>query len=551
MTEPVARMYFAQIVDAIHYLHSAGIVHRDLKAENLLLSHDSRTIKIAGQSLCPSVLLVTHVSHVPDFGFSNYFTPDSLLSTWCGSPPYAAPELFEGRHYDGPKADIWSLGVVLYVLVCGALPFDGHTLQNLRSVFRRTHVSHPDRETDCRTRVLSGKFRIPYFMSCDCEHLIRHMLVVDAEKRFSLHQIKQHRWFTAAPTTGFADDLLNSPTAMSQAASFGLSGDSCDTGSCDPDDWEDCDLPLVDWIARELGLESSTPVLDSVTGRAYDHFYAMYHLLRDSRGCSSAPPSPPLLPVVAASQQRKSSITTGVVARDSVTVPSASGDHRVTSPVTPAATTLTVAASCQRRHTFGPDGTAAPATCSQTMFTPPLLFLTPPTGGVSATAATHNLPTADPNYPISHMDLLKPPQVLLINNTGRRASDGQATYSSMCASSMLPMDTVREMPAPLTCASTTTIDTQSQPQFVFPAQLQQLHQQYLVTSSLLPDAPASVASTPSPPAGFGPIVTPSPSPPYSYTPPPVPVERPSVRPRKRHSLTDTSRRTQIPGLSDR
>lgn len=69
---------------------------------------------------------------VSDFGFSNYFTPDSLLSTWCGSPPYAAPELFEGRHYDGPKADIWSLGVVLYVLVCGALPFDGHTLQSLR-----------------------------------------------------------------------------------------------------------------------------------------------------------------------------------------------------------------------------------------------------------------------------------------------------------------------------------------------------------------------------------------------------------------------------------
>lgn len=74
------------------------------------------------------------LSTASDFGFSNYFTPDSLLSTWCGSPPYAAPELFEGRHYDGPKADIWSLGVVLYVLVCGALPFDGHTLQNLRSV---------------------------------------------------------------------------------------------------------------------------------------------------------------------------------------------------------------------------------------------------------------------------------------------------------------------------------------------------------------------------------------------------------------------------------
>ena len=136
MSEPVAKGYFRQITNAIEYLHMSGIVHRDLKAENLLLSQDSLTVKIAGQShisMCASVNRTFFFSPSrTDFGFSNYFTPDSLLSTWCGSPPYAAPELFEGRHYDGPKADIWSLGVVLYVLVCGALPFDGHTLQSLR-----------------------------------------------------------------------------------------------------------------------------------------------------------------------------------------------------------------------------------------------------------------------------------------------------------------------------------------------------------------------------------------------------------------------------------
>lgn len=98
------------------------------QAENLLLD-SSANIKIA------------------DFGFSNYYTTSGQLSTWCGSPPYAAPEVFEGKRYTGPEIDIWSLGVVLYVLVCGALPFDGCSLQALRD------------------RVLSGRFRIPYFMS--------------------------------------------------------------------------------------------------------------------------------------------------------------------------------------------------------------------------------------------------------------------------------------------------------------------------------------------------------------------------------------------------
>nr|XP_057934977.1 serine/threonine-protein kinase SIK3 homolog isoform X4 [Doryrhamphus excisus] len=157
MAEKDARKKFKQIVAAVHFCHCRNIVHRDLKAENLLLDHNLN-IKIA------------------DFGFSNLFSRGQLLKTWCGSPPYAAPELFEGKEYDGPKVDIWSLGVVLYVLVCGALPFDGSTLQNLRA------------------RVLSGKFRIPFFMSTDCEYLIRHMLVLEPSRRLSMEQICKNKW---------------------------------------------------------------------------------------------------------------------------------------------------------------------------------------------------------------------------------------------------------------------------------------------------------------------------------------------------------------------
>ncbi|NXW22554.1 SIK2 kinase, partial [Circaetus pectoralis] len=111
-----------------------------------------------------------------DFGFGNFYKSGEPLTTWCGSPPYAAPEVFEGQQYEGPQLDIWSMGVVLYVLVCGALPFDGPTLPILRQ------------------RVLEGRFRIPYFMSEECEHLIRRMLVLDPSKRLTIAQIKEHKW---------------------------------------------------------------------------------------------------------------------------------------------------------------------------------------------------------------------------------------------------------------------------------------------------------------------------------------------------------------------
>ena len=88
MGEPRARATFAQILSAVEYCHATGVAHRDLKAENLLLDAQMN-VKIA------------------DFGFSNRFSPGERLSTWCGSPPYAAPEVFRGKHYAGPEIDVW------------------------------------------------------------------------------------------------------------------------------------------------------------------------------------------------------------------------------------------------------------------------------------------------------------------------------------------------------------------------------------------------------------------------------------------------------------
>ncbi|XP_057666064.1 serine/threonine-protein kinase SIK2-like isoform X1 [Diorhabda carinulata] len=216
MTEDHSRNKFWQILSAVEYCHNRNIVHRDLKAENLLLDSNNN-IKIA------------------DFGFSNYYTVGGQLSTWCGSPPYAAPEVFEGKKYVGPEIDIWSLGVVLYVLVCGALPFDGCSLQALRD------------------RVLSGRFRIPYFMSSDCESLIRKMLVLEPNKRYSIQQIKKHRWM--------------------QMGVLPILPHTIKTSNAQPNE-------QILRLMQSLGIDS-TKTRESLRLASYDHHAAIYYLLLD------------------------------------------------------------------------------------------------------------------------------------------------------------------------------------------------------------------------------------------------------------------------------
>ncbi|KAL7070169.1 hypothetical protein ACQ4LE_010580 [Meloidogyne hapla] len=159
-TEVESRRIFQQIVSAVVYCHANGIVHRDLKAENLLLDKKGN-IKII------------------DFGFSNYQQPSQLLSTWCGSPPYAAPELLLAQEYDGRLSDVWSLGVILYILVTAGFPFPGDSVEKLKRA------------------VLSDHLKIPFWVSVECADLIRKMLTISPAKRYNLQQVIQHRWFCA------------------------------------------------------------------------------------------------------------------------------------------------------------------------------------------------------------------------------------------------------------------------------------------------------------------------------------------------------------------
>eukprot|EP01065_Artemidia_motanka_P026754 TRINITY_DN31_c0_g1_i5.p1 TRINITY_DN31_c0_g1~~TRINITY_DN31_c0_g1_i5.p1 ORF type:complete len:447 (+),score=167.24 TRINITY_DN31_c0_g1_i5:84-1424(+) len=156
--EPQARTYFQQLVYGLQYLHANDIAHRDLKPENLLLDAEGH-LKIA------------------DFGFSRLLNNQQLLQTVCGTPNYMAPEVLKERGYNGITADIWSCGVILFVMLAGYLPFDD---PNMNALFNK---------------IERGEYRMARHFTDPVKDIISRMLVIEPEKRITLEQIMQHPWF--------------------------------------------------------------------------------------------------------------------------------------------------------------------------------------------------------------------------------------------------------------------------------------------------------------------------------------------------------------------
>ncbi|CAI4226547.1 unnamed protein product [Auanema sp. JU1783] len=158
LSETEAKPLYAQIVSAVSHMHSRNLVHRDIKAENVMFA-------------APGVVKLV------DFGFS-CLLPSALepLSTFCGSPPYAAPELFRDKSYAGTAVDVWALAVLLYFMLVGVTPFRGETVQDLKST------------------IMAGIYTIPDYISQSAQNLIRSMLNMEASNRPGIDEIKKNFW---------------------------------------------------------------------------------------------------------------------------------------------------------------------------------------------------------------------------------------------------------------------------------------------------------------------------------------------------------------------
>lgn len=173
----IARKYFNQLINAIDFCHSRGVYHRDLKPENLLLDEDGN-LKIS------------------DFGLSALAESkrqDGLLHTLCGTPAYVAPEVITRKGYDGGKADIWSCGVILFVMLAGYLPFND---PNLMELYRK---------------IEKAEFKCPNWVPPEVRKLLSRMLDPNPSSRISMAKIKDNPWFKCGFFSKSTKEALERP----------------------------------------------------------------------------------------------------------------------------------------------------------------------------------------------------------------------------------------------------------------------------------------------------------------------------------------------------
>ncbi|XP_063623470.1 SNF-related serine/threonine-protein kinase [Cydia splendana] len=224
LSESLARNYFRQIVRAISYCHRLHVVHRDLKPENVVFFERLGVVKLT------------------DFGFSNKFCPGQKLETSCGSLAYSAPEILLGDSYDAPAVDVWSLGVILYMLVCGQAPFQEAN------------------DSETLTMIMDCKYTIPPHISTGCKKLIGRMLVREPEKRATLAEISADPWVTGGESAPSHE---------------------CDTPLVAREQLSEEDRATI--MQRMVSVATKEQILEALEKNEYNHITATYYLLAERK----------------------------------------------------------------------------------------------------------------------------------------------------------------------------------------------------------------------------------------------------------------------------
>ncbi|CAH1798334.1 unnamed protein product [Owenia fusiformis] len=223
LREDETRLFMRQVISAVDHMHRTGVVHRDIKLDNFLIDKK-------------------HHLRIIDFGLSNLCTEGSLLETQCGSPAYAAPEIFSREPY-GSSVDIWSIGVNLYVMLTGGMPFDTHNMTNL---------------TQLHFQILKG-CKIPDRISKDGQDLLRRLLCVDAKNRITMLELLGHPWVNKGLGSLLQHSDLKSSTTPS-----------------------DVDYDILRHMSKEYGI-SENDSRDALVQGKINASSAIYRLLMDRK----------------------------------------------------------------------------------------------------------------------------------------------------------------------------------------------------------------------------------------------------------------------------
>ncbi|KAF9788516.1 Pkinase-domain-containing protein [Thelephora terrestris] len=243
VSEAETRIIFGQLCLSVAYIHGKGILHRDLKLENVLLDERCR-VKLG------------------DFGFTREFERGSLLETFCGTTGYASPEMLQGKKYIGPEVDVWSLGIILYTLLTGGLPFDD------------------DDDVVMRRKIIKGEYDDPEWLSDEVRDLIRKVLNQDSLQRLSISQILAHPWFTAhrpasptafqktQPTDAAAEHLQDTSSNASDVSNTSAASEyfpSLASTITTPEHGSEEDGPLSDHGAHTIRRNASDVTIRKIT----------------------------------------------------------------------------------------------------------------------------------------------------------------------------------------------------------------------------------------------------------------------------------------------